>query len=194
MKIIGITGGVGSGKSEILQFLETEYDACICQMDETAKLLQRQGTECFKQIVSAFGDAIVGSDGELDRKKLGSIVFENERKLQILNDIVHPEVIQWVRADIERKQEEGKKLYIVEAALLPEVGKELCDELWYIYTEEPVRRERLKASRHYSDEKITQMIQSQPAEETFRGACDVEIDNSGDFESTKKQIRRKMKE
>ena len=107
---------------------------------------------------------------------------------------MHPEVLQWVRADIEQKRSEGKKLYIVEAALLPEVGKELCDELWYIYTKEPVRRERLKASRHYSDEKITQMIQSQLAEEAFRRACDVEIDNSGDLESTKKQIRRKIEE
>ena len=137
---------------------------------------------------------MVGPDGELDRKQLGSIVFQDEKKLQILNDIVHPEVLQWVRADIEQKRLEGKKLYIVEAALLPEVGKELCDELWYIYTKEPVRRERLKASRHYSDEKITQMIQSQLAEEAFRRACDVEIDNSGDLESTKKQIRRKIEE
>lgn len=194
MKIIGITGGVGSGKSAILQFLETEYNACVCQMDETAKLLQKQGTECFRKIVTAFGETVVGPDGELDRKQLGSIVFQDEKKLQILNDIVHPEVLQWVRADIEQKRSEGKKLYIVEAALLPEVGKELCDELWYIYTKESVRRERLKASRHYSDEKITQMIRSQMAEEAFRRVCDVEIDNSGDLESTKKQIRRKIEE
>ena len=65
---------------------------------------------------------------------------------------------------------------------------EICDELWYIYTDEAVRRERLKSSRHYTDEKITRMIASQPVEEVFRKACTVVIDNSGDFEATKRQI------
>ncbi len=105
-----------------------------------------------------------------------------------MNDIVHPEVLEWVRKDILKKKEEGCSYYIVEAALLPEVGKELCDELWYIYTDEAVRRERLKSSRHYTDEKITRMIASQPIEEVFRKACTVVIDNSGDFEATKRQI------
>ena len=112
----------------------------------------------------------------------------NEKKLQRLNDIVHPEVLEWVRKDILKKKEECCSYYIVEAALLPEVGKELCDELWYIYTDEAVRRERLKSSRHYTDEKITRMIASQPVEEVFRKACTVVIDNSGDFEATKRQI------
>ena len=68
------------------------------------------------------------------------------------------------------------------------MGKELCDELWYIYADENVRRERLKASRGYTDDRISQMIKSQPGEERFRSACSVVIDNSGDFENTKKQI------
>ena len=168
MKVIGITGGVGSGKSEVLKFLEQEYGAVVCQMDEVAKQIQKKG--------------------ELDRMKLGSCVFADEKKLQRLNDIVHPEVLEWVRKDILKKKEECCSYYIVEAALLPEVGKELCDELWYIYTDEAVRRERLKSSRHYTDEKITRMIASQPVEEVFRKACTVVIDNSGDFEATKRQI------
>ena len=136
MKVIGITGGVGSGKSEVLKFLEQEYGAVVCQMDEVAKQIQRKGTQAFSRIVQEFGEQIVGNNGEL----------------------------------------------------LPEVGKELCDELWYIYTDEAVRRERLKSSRHYTDEKITRMIASQPIEEVFRKACTVVIDNSGDFEATKRQI------
>ena len=70
MKVIGITGGVGSGKSAVLAWMEQEYGACICQMDEVAKQLQRKGTECFQKIVDEFGDAVVGEDGELDRKQL----------------------------------------------------------------------------------------------------------------------------
>ena len=193
MKVIGITGGVGSGKSEVLQYLEQEYGAYVCQMDETARNLQKSGTECFRKIVEHFGAAVVGRDGELDRGRLGGIVFSDEEELKALNSIVHPQVLRWVREDIARRAEEGVGLYIVESALLTEVGTELCGELWYIYAEESVRRRRLKASRGYTDEKITQMIQSQPAEDRFRAACTAVIDNSGSFEETKRELGERLK-
>lgn len=193
MRVLGITGGVGSGKSEVLRYLEEEYGACVCRMDETAKELQRSGTECFRQIIAHFGSRVLGSDGELDRTELGRMVFSDREELRALNDIVHPAVFQRVSEDIRQKRAEGNRLYVVEAALLPETGGELCDELWYIYTDECVRRERLKTSRGYTDEKITGMIASQPAEERFRAVCTVVIDNSGDFEDTKRQIGEKLK-
>ena len=192
MKIIGITGGVGSGKSRVLAYLKDAYGAVICQMDETAKELQRRGTTCFRRIVEHFGERVVSAEGELDRAALSVIVFSDERELQALNEIVHPEVIRQVRGDIEEKRAQGLEFYVVEAALLPDVGRELCDELWYIYTEEKVRRERLKASRGYTDERITQMIASQPGEARFRSACTAVIDNSGDFEDTKRQIGERL--
>lgn len=104
MKVIGITGGVGSGKSEVLKFLEQEYGAVVCQMDEVAKQIQKKGTQAFSRIVQEFGEQIVGADGELDRMKLGSCVFADEKKLQRLNDIVHPEVLEWVQKDILKKK------------------------------------------------------------------------------------------
>lgn len=188
MKVIGITGGVGSGKSRVLEYLEEAYGAVICQMDEIARDLQKKGTRCFDRIVEEFGTEVLDDQGELDRVALGSIVFGNEEKLVQLNGIVHPEVIRQVEQDIRSKAEQGRNLYVVEAALLPDVGKELCDELWYIYSDEAVRRQRLKSSRGYTDDKISQMIASQPGEERFRSSCSVVIDNSGDFEDTKKQI------
>ena len=189
MKVLGITGGVGSGKSEILKFLQEEYQAVICQLDEVARHLQQSGQECWRQIVETFGREMIGTDGELDRKKLGAIVFADPGKLQKLNEIVHPGVKRWVQQDIRKKEQEGVTLYVIEAALLPTAGyEEICDEMWYIYTEEAVRRRRLTASRGYSEEKITQMIQSQPSEEDFRKACTAVIDNSGSFENTKEQI------
>ncbi len=193
MKVLGITGGVGSGKSEVLNYLKDAYQAYICQMDETARTLQKSGTECFRRIVEHFGNGIVGPDGELDRGALGRIVFSDEEELKALNGIVHPEVIRWVQEDIARRAEEGVCLYVVEAALLPDVGSELCDELWYIYAEESVRRERLKSSRGYTDEKITQMIASQPAEDCFRRICTAVIDNSGSFEETKREIGERLR-
>lgn len=188
MKIIGITGGVGSGKSKVLEYLEDAYGAFVCQMDRTARDLQKRGTRCFERIVGEFGTEILDDRGELDRAALGSIVFADEEKLARLNGIVHPEVIRQVEKDIRSKAGEGRTLYVVEAALLPDVGKELCDELWYIYADEHVRRERLKAFRGYTDDRISQMIASQPADERFRSVCGVVIDNSGDFEDTKRQI------
>lgn len=188
MRVIGITGGVGSGKSEVLNALKDRYGAAVCQMDETARGLQQSGTECFARIVEAFGAEIVGADGELDRGKLGACVFSDPEKLRLLNRIVHPAVLDAVRADIREKAAAGTRLYVVEAALLPDVGAELCDELWYIYVREDVRRERLRSSRGYTDEKISSMIASQPGEEEFRRACGVVIDNSGTFENTMRQI------
>lgn len=191
MKVIGITGGVGSGKSQVLAYLQEEKGAVVCQLDEVAKELQKSGQPCFEKIVEQFGEKMIGADGELDRGKLGEIVFSDEEKLFQLNEIVHPEVKKETVRRIAEKKEmpEVTALFIIEAALLPTAGYEdICDEMWYIYTDESVRRIRLKASRGYSDEKITHMIASQPDEELFRKTCTAVIDNSGSFESTKSQI------
>lgn len=193
MKILGITGGVGSGKSEVLKYMQDAYGACVCRMDDTARELQRRGTDCFEQIVRAFGVSVVNDSGELDRKKLGKTVFGDREKLNILNGIVHPAVIREVSREINEKKREGIQLYVVEAALLPDAGRELCDEMWYIYAQEHVRRERLKASRGYTDGQISRMIASQPGEDEFRAACSVVIDNSGPFEDTKRQIGERLK-
>lgn len=192
MKVLGITGGVGSGKSEVLNYLEEEYEACVCQMDEVAKKLEKSGEICFQKIVDKFGEAVVGSDGELDRKKLGEIVFSDSGKLKILNEIVHPSVLDYVEKDIKKRKKEGQKLYVLESALLIEIGHELCDKIWYIYAEENVRRSRLEQSRGYTQEKITQMMASQPSMERFRENCTDVIDNSGDFKETKRQIGEKI--
>ena len=189
MKVIGITGGVGSGKSAVLTYLNTKYGAVICQLDDVAKKLQKKGTRCYQSIIEAFGEQILAPSGELDRKVLGKIVFQNEEQLQKLNAIVHPEVKRVVQEEISKREEELNPLFVIEAALLPTAGYEkICDEMWYIYTEESVRRERLKCSRGYTEEEITNMMQSQPEEFVFRQLCDVVLDNSGSFEETKKQI------
>lgn len=189
MKVIGITGGVGSGKSQVLAYLETAYQAKVCQLDEVAKELQKSGQPCFEKIVETFGKQVIGQDGELDRPVLSAIVFQNAEKLEQLNRIVHPQVKQEVKRRIAEEEKKNTPLFVIEAALLPEAGYEdVCPEMWYIYTKESVRRERLKASRGYSDERITHMIAMQSSEETFRNVCTYVIDNSGAFEDTEKQI------
>lgn len=189
MKVLGITGGVGSGKSCVLDYLKAEYGAVICQLDEVAKELQKKGQPCYDTILKNFGREIMAENGELDRGKLAEIVFRDEDRLKLLNAIVHPEVKRQVRRYISEEKAKKTSLYVIESALLPVVGYEdICDEMWYIFVEETVRRERLKVSRGYTDKKITDMIRSQPAEDVFRRGCTAVIDNSGLFEKTKKQI------
>ncbi len=189
MKIIGITGGVGSGKSAVLQLLQQEYGAVVVQLDEVAKKLQKKGTPCWNEIVEVFGTEILDEAKELDRKKLAQIVFQDQEKLARLNAIVHPAVKQYVLLDIEEKRKAKTSLYVLEAALLLEAGYDkICEETWFIYTEESIRRARLKASRGYSDNRITDMIKSQNPESYFRRNCTRMIDNSGTMEATKRQI------
>ena len=99
------------------------------------------------------------------------------------------ELIRMGQKALEEEQKKDTPLFVIESALLPEAGYEdICQEMWYIYTKEAIRRERLKASRGYSDERITRMIASQNSEELFREVCTHVIDNSGDFKDTEKQI------
>ncbi len=193
MKIIGITGGVGSGKSCVLSYLEEQYNAYICQADHVAWELQMPGEACYKQIVATFGNEILTSEQLIDRKKLGAIVFSDEKQLHRLNDIMHPAVKERIRSLIEEQRQVGQPLFVLEAALLLEEHYDaICDELWYIYSSEPVRRERLKSSRGYTDERIDQIISSQMQPTVFREKCDRIIDNSGSFEETCRQIKEIM--
>ena len=161
----------------------------IKQSETYAKELQKKGGVCYQKIIELFGTEIIGTDGELDRSRLAALIFQDVKMRQKLNGIVHPEVKKWVEQDIEEKKKRKVPLYVIEAALLPEAGYEdICGEMWYIYAKESVRRERLKQSRGYSDEKIARMMEAQSPERIFRSACQAVIDNSGAFDNTKRQI------
>ena len=193
MKVIGITGGVGSGKSRVLSYIGEAYDAVICQADHVAWKLQEPGQKCYVEILERFGRDILNDDGTINRKKLGEIVFGNQDELLVLNSIMHPAVKEEILNCICNARENGSKYFLIEAALLLEEGyKQICDEMWYIYTDENTRRFRLKESRAYSDEKIDAIMASQLPEEIFRKECQIVIDNGGDFEDTCYQIDKAM--
>lgn len=193
MKVIGITGGVGSGKSSVLSYIEDTYHAHICQADHVAWELQFPGEICYEKIVAHFGKTILNEDKTINRKQLGNIVFSDATQMQALNQITHPAVKTYIIDEIAQKRKEGISLFVLEAALLIEDHyDEICDELWYIYTDEQVRRERLKVSRGYDDGKIDDMIAAQLSEEIFRSHCQKVIDNSGAFADTCFQIDNAM--
>ena len=189
MKIIGITGGVGAGKTQILEYLNNKYGATICMADEVGKKLQKKGTECFDEIVAHFGNEILDEKGELDRAKLSDIVFADRVELSVLNGIVHPRVKEEIQKKITREERKNTNLMLIEGALLIEDHyEEICDELWYIYTREEIREARLMESRGYSREKVQQIFSSQLKEAEYRKHCSVVIDNNEGLEEMQRQI------
>ncbi|MDE6434508.1 MAG: dephospho-CoA kinase [Lachnospiraceae bacterium] len=186
MRIIGITGGIGTGKSTILHLLEEKYQAYIVETDKLAHELMKPGCFAYNKIVEHFGMKILLEDKNIDRTKLGGIVFHDERERIALNDIVHPVVKQYIIADIENKRREGfVKIYVIEAALLIEDGyKDICDELWYIHVEKEERIKRLLAGRGESRKKWEAVIESQSSEEFYKKNCEKIVDNSKNLEKT----------
>ncbi len=189
MKVIGITGGVGTGKSEVLNYLERKYDAVICQADIVARNLEKKNTICYRQIVERFSGDILQENGRIDRERLAKIVFSNEEERKALNAIVHPAVKKRILGLIKEQEKKGTKLFVLEAALLLEDHyDEVCDEIWYIYAEDAVRRKRLKLSRGYGEERIDGIFRSQKSRDEFLDKCDRAVDNSRSFDDTCMQL------
>ena len=191
MKFIGITGGVGAGKSEILSYLASLDGVKVMLADEIAHKLMEPGTACYEKIRETFPEEdIYQPEGGFKRDALASVIFADPVKRQKMNEIVHPAVKEYVCKMAERERKLGRlRLLVLEAALLIEEHyDEICDELWYIYTREDVRRERLRKSRGYSDEKVRQIFASQLGEAEFRSHCRHVIDNNGTVEESIRQI------
>ena len=191
MRIIGITGGIGTGKSTILHLLGDKYQAYIVETDKLAHQLMMPGEHAYEKIVKHFGIEILLEDGSIDREKLGRLVFQNETELAALNAIVHPAVKQYILEDIEEKKKAGLvKIYVIEAALLIEDGyKAICDEIWYIYVEKEERIRRLITGRGGNREIWESVINNQSSEEFYRENCNQIVENGGDIQKTAERIQ-----
>ena len=191
MKFIGITGGVGAGKSTVLDYLAKKDGVRVMLADEIAHQLMEPGTRCYEEIKKSFsGEDIFSEDGHFDRQKLAKVNFADEEKRTRMNGIVHPAVKVFVLDEAKKERKKGElQFLILEAALLIEEHyDEICDELWYIYTKEEIRRNRLMESRGYSEGKVQQIFESQLSETEYRSHCREVIDNNGDTEVTYRQI------
>lgn len=196
MKVIGITGGVGAGKSEILSYLKEHCNCRILMADRLAEELEQPGQDCYDQLLALLGREILQEDGRIDRKKMAARVFADKSLLEAVNAMIHPAVKQAILQIIRDEKEAARRDYLfIEAALLIEDGyAEIVDELWYIHTEEKVRRQRLKDSRGYTDEKIDSILREQLSEEEFYGHCHYVIENSGSLERVYEQLDKKLGE
>ena len=195
MKFIGITGGVGAGKSAILEYMAKKDRVRVMLADEIAHDLMEPGTSCYEKIRNTFSaEDILDKEDRFDRIKLAKVIFADEKKRMQMNGIVHPAVKEYViqMAQKERKEKKIDVLVLEAALLIEEHYDEICDELWYIYTKEEIREQRLMASRGYSKEKVQQIFESQLKEEEYRRYCKVIIDNNGDLVQTYHQIDEAM--
>lgn len=196
MQVIGITGGVGAGKTAILEYLERNYRVKNLIADEIAHELMKPGTECYQKLLKILPAEVYKEDYDhIDRQALAEWIFDSKELRSRVNGIVHPAVKDYILKQIEEQKRLGALDFVViEAALLIEDHyDEICDELWYIYVTEEKRKKRLMESRGYTAEKVAQIFASQLSEKVYRSHCQVVIDNNGTREETFYQIAQAVK-
>ena len=181
MLVIGLTGSIGTGKSEAARQLEI-LGASIISADQVGHEAYTPNTEAWEQVVAAFGDDILQDDKDIDRRKLGAIVFSDPSQLEKLNSIMHPRMARMVSDKIEVLCGQGVKVVVVEAALLFEAGWDtLVEEVWVTDTSEDIVVGRLKDRNGLSEEEAKKRINSQMDRAERIERSDFVIDNSSDM-------------
>lgn len=197
MRFIGITGGIGAGKSVVMDYLKNHTCSEVVLADDLAKELMSPGHDLnqkLQKVLSkeSFANPVIEEDGTIQKEAFAAYVLSDDRLRESVNALVHPavkeEVLRRVKVHREKKDVD---YFFLEAALLIEDGyKALCDELWYIYVTEENRRKRLKENRGYDDTRIDEAFRMQLEEYEFLDACCVTIDNNGTKEETYEQLER----
>ena len=189
MKVIGLTGGIGSGKSTVSQFL-AELGAVIVDADRVGHEAFKPDTDVWREVVAAFGRQILTPNGDVDREKLGETVFANPESLLRLNQITHPRIYEMVKARLEEYQRQGVSVVVLEAPLLIEAGwSSLVDEVWVTIAPESTVLRRLKERPGLSEQQSLARIHAQlPSEERIKHA-DVVIDNDCSLNELKAKVR-----
>lgn len=189
MKVIGITGGVGCGKSSVIKIMIESYHAYHINTDQIAKEQMKKGNVSFIRVVKEFGEKILLPDGEIDRKKLAAIVFSDKDKLKTLNQLTHPPVYEEVMKIIDTKRKEHCSFILLESAILHQAGfSNLCDELWYVYAKRSLRMKRLMEDRGYTEERVKSMMKNQGTDKYYRSVASTVINNSGSLQEVKRQL------
>jgi dephospho-CoA kinase len=188
MKVIGLTGGIGSGKSTVSQLL-SELGASVLDADKVGHQCYQPGTEAWKDVVDAFGEEIVAPDGSIDRKKLGAIVFGDPEALIRLNQIMHPRMYDMMADQIEEYRLGGVEVVVLEAAILFEAGwTPLVDEIWITVASEPTVVQRVRERTDLPEEQIRSRIRSQLSNEERKGKADLVISNDGGLDELREKV------
>jgi dephospho-CoA kinase len=189
MIVVGLTGGIGTGKSEVARILQ-ELGAVIINADQVGHEAYTPHAEPWQAVVDAFGEDILQPNGEIDRRALGGIVFADPEQLALLNQIMHPRMARMVAQQIEQYRGESESVVVVEAAVLFEAGWDtLVDEVWT--TESPVEIviARLEARNGLSEEEVRKRINSQMSAEERSSRATVVVENAGDLSTLESTVK-----
>lgn len=186
--VIGITGGVGCGKSTVLNILKDQYKAKVIIADELGHQALQPGTSVYDRIKKTFGLDLVLPDGTIDRKSLADRIYSDEGKRKQLNDIVHPYVLNQIQRMLRKWS--GEPLVCLETALLFETGCDrFCDSVWCVLADREIRIQRLIQSRGYTRKKAETIMRVQLSESEWKKRCSIYIENNGDFGKIKERLQ-----
>lgn len=192
MPVIGLTGGIASGKSLVSETLK-ELGALVIDADTVAREVVESGSRGWKQVVESFGEDILYPDGTIDRRKLGHLVFADPKKLKLLNDITHPLILNKINSEIKKYRDldqQTGKVMVIDAPLLIETGlHSLADEVWVVDIPEEVQVERLIRRDGMSREEAWSRINSQMPASEKKKLAQVIINNSGETTTTQETVR-----
>ena len=190
MQVIGLTGGIASGKSLVNEILRDEYDATIISGDELGHQAYLPDTDAWKDILARWGDDLMNPDTrEIDRRKLGAIVFADQEELKALNEITWPRIRALAEQRIAGLREEGAKIAVLEAAIMIEAGwTDLCDELWVTQATEEDAISRLRSRNSLTEEQARQRINAQLSNAERSDYADVLLQNTGTIEELRIRV------
>ena len=189
MLVIGVTGGIGSGKSEVARLL-AGFGANLISADQVGHEAYTRQSEAWVAVVEAFGEGVLQASGDIDRQKLGAVVFSDPSEMDRLNKIMHPRMANIVEKKIDSFRDNGSEVVIVEAAVLFEAGWErLVDEVWMVSAPVEMIVDRLKSRNGLSSYEARQRITSQMSTEERLKRSDVEVDNSGDVSELRSAVK-----
>ena len=185
--VIGITGGVGCGKSTVLNLLEEKYGAKIIEADALGHEAMKPGTEPYQKICDTFGVDITGEDGQILRPLLADKIYRDDNGRERLNAIVHPFVIEQICKQLNEWKDEP--VVCLETAILFETGCDtLCDIIWAVVTDKELRIQRLMESRGYSREKTESIMRVQLSDKEWEKRCDALLVNNGNLQKLQERI------
>lgn len=195
MKIIGLTGGIASGKSTASAYLE-ERGCIIIDADKIARQIVEVGKPALEAIVSCFGAEYLLEDMTLNRRKLGDLVFADENARRQLNEITHPAILEEIQRQItEISCLKTTDWVILDAALFFEMDlRHLVDEVWYLDTEEELQKQRLMVRNSLSEAEALGRIRSQMEADQKRALADVIITNNTTTEALYKQLEQRLQQ
>lgn len=195
MTVIGLTGGIASGKSTVAGMLES-FGAQIIDADRLGHRVYEPGTTGFQKVVNAFGHDLVSKDGTIDRRLLGGKVFGAPDQMDRLTDIVWPEIRKLAAAEIaDLKKKHRDSVIVLEAAVLLEAGwEDLVDEIWVVTVKITTAAERLIARNGLNEEQAMARISSQMSTKERLAHADVQIDNSESLDDLKRRVVRQWKQ